>query len=121
MGRMGVNLFEAINLCRQQGFDDAQIIVDTVMTVGDTLAEVDPSSYKTAAVNDRNTDIKSYDAIMNDIGWAKDAYPSVQWRYLIMPSSALSANMTTYNAQAIATMISQGQTDAESAVQRMAS
>ena len=83
--RMAVDVFHAINICRGKGALDEDISIDIVLTAAATLAVVDPAPLLCPKVNDRNTDIKTYDSVMNDVGWAKIAYPQV----LVSGASAL--------------------------------
>lgn len=75
--RMAVDVFHAINLCRGKGSLDEDISIDIILTASATLSIIDPAPLLCPKVNDRNTDIQTYDAVMNDIGWAKIAHPEV--------------------------------------------
>jgi len=110
--RMAVDVFHAINICRGKGAFDQDISVDIILTAAATLATIDPASLLCPKVNDRNTDIKAYDSVMNDVGWAKIAYPKVKFRELVFPSTALPSDNLQYNSADLDAMAAQGKSDA---------
>merc|ERR1719472_465413 len=119
--RMAVDVFHAINLCRGKGSQDEDISIDIILTASATLSIIDPKPLLCPKVNDRNTDIQTYDAVMNDIGWAKIAHPEVNFRELVFPSIALPSSNLQYNQADLTNMAQQGEADAASSIHNLKS
>jgi len=113
---MGVNVFDAIVRCREVTTDE-NIIVDVIATAGEKIAwSLDAAKDTTLTVMMRNNDIKKVDALMHDVYSAKTAYPNVQWRYLIYPSSKLPGNGLNFDPKEMQSMVDLGMADAATAV-----
>merc|ERR1711871_27643 len=114
---MGINVYDAVNRCRAMGAADPDITVDIVACSGDKLAWQDEAKDdKTIAVLMRAYDLQKIDAAMHNIYDAKLASPSVNWRYLIFPSTPLPGSGLNFNPAQMKEMVEQGESDAAAAV-----
>ena len=48
-------------------------------------------------MTNRVSDLKTFDDTMDAVGWGEIAYPDVNWRYLIMPSSPLPGDGKSFD------------------------
>ena len=48
-------------------------------------------------MNNRVSDLKTFDDTMDAVGWGEIAYPDVNWRYMIMPSSPLPGDGKSFD------------------------
>lgn len=48
-------------------------------------------------VNNRVSDLKTFDDTMDAVGWGAIAYPEVDWRYTIMPSTPLPGDGKSFD------------------------
>merc|ERR1711937_888901 len=56
---------------------------------------------------------------MNDVGWAKIAYPKVDFREVVFPSTALSSDNLQYNSADLVAMANQGESDAINSIHNL--
>merc|ERR1712157_616527 len=88
--KMGVDVFNTVVRCRELGYTDEDIVVDTLLTAGlKPLTTVNPASFNYSGVDNRVSDLITFDDTMDAVGWGAIAYPKVDWRYTILPSSPL--------------------------------
>merc|ERR1712187_617605 len=53
---------------------------------------------------------------MDAVGWGAIAYPDVDWRYMIMPSTPLPGDGKSFDPAQMQQMVKQGESDAKNAV-----
>ena len=56
-----------------------------------------PFLHAPSEVNNRVSDLKTFDDTMDAVGWGEIAYPDVDWRYLIMPSTPLPGDGKSFD------------------------
>lgn len=88
-----IDIFAAINRCKDKGFANENIVVDSVMTSAANLKEVDPQKFKSVAMLFRYLEISSYYQSMDNLLRAKFSFPGVNFRYQIMPTGAMPSSM----------------------------
>jgi predicted acylesterase/phospholipase RssA len=84
-----IDIISAVTQCEELGFDDADIIVDIVMSSGHSIRDVDASNYKTFQVALRLAELEAYDFASLGIEAAGLQYPKVNFRSLIYPGDGL--------------------------------
>merc|ERR1711937_1134208 len=58
-----------------------------------------------------------FDDTMDAVGWGAIAYPEVDWRYMIMPSTPLPGDGKSFDPTQMKQMVAQGEADAKAAVE----
>lgn len=81
-----IDIFSAVNRCKDKGFKNEDIVVDVVMTSSANLKEVDATNYKSIQMLFRYLEISSFYNSMDGLLRAKFAYKGVNWRYAISPT-----------------------------------
>lgn len=112
--RIGVDVFSAINKCRELADSDADIVVDII-----TCDERAPRPWN-QTIDDRALELllrgwslRSYNAQMQDILDACLAYPDVNFRYYVEPPVAgLPSNGLNFNKTEMEEMVRIGQKQA---------
>ena len=108
----------AIERCRETTDNDTDIIVDVILCTGAFLKVIDQSKDTTLQMLDRYLQIDSFSNSLDDLLHAREDYPYINFRYIIMPSSPLPSGEIPlgFEPAQIEEMISQGMTDAQTAV-----
>lgn len=91
--RYTADILGVINFCINQGYDEENIIVDTVFTMYSNLDSVDAAKYKTAEVVRRVAEIYNYNSINTSLEIAFNSFPDVNYRYTLQPTSKKVGNM----------------------------
>ena len=86
-----LDIFSAVNKCLET-VAPKDIVVDVILTSEKTLKQVDASNYNTVQILFRYLEVARYYSNMNGLLRAKFAYPGVNFRYVISPSSSLPSN-----------------------------
>ena len=109
-----VDLFHGLDLCKDKGFEEKNIIIDVVTPAGAILGEVDPSKFSTLQNTMRYMAISNYDTFMQDIDAVKRDNPDVTIRSIIYPLKAIPDSVQPYDfkAKELKQMIDQGIEDA---------
>ena len=112
------NLVSAIERCKEIVDDESEITLDIVMCSRQSLPEWDD---KDSTMNNymRFKDIKQYNDNMDDIFEFKKAYPSVNFRHLVIPSQDMPSGMAILdvdNATSTWPMQQLGRKDGEAVV-----
>jgi len=55
---------------------------------------------------------------MDAVGWGAIAYPDVDWRFMIMPSTPLPGDGKSFDPTQMKQMVAQGESDAKAAVKK---
>jgi hypothetical protein len=108
----------AVERCREITDDDADITLDVILCTGAYLKDVDQSQDTTLQMLDRYLQIDSFANSLDDLLHAKDDYPYIDFRYVIMPSSPLPSGEIPlgFNPAQIEEMISMGVSDAQNVI-----
>lgn len=92
-----IDIFSAVNRCKDKGFSNEDIVVDVVMTSSANLKEVNASDYKSIQMLFRYLEISSFYNSMDGLLRAKFAYQGVTWRYAISPTAAIPSSLKPLN------------------------
>ena len=114
-----VDLLQGILACESMGYDESSIVIDVVLAAGKSLAQTDPSTYRSLNVLMRHLEISSADNQDYVIESAEYAYPSVNIRSVVLNTAKLPDPFDPYNytkAQLLE-QLSIGEEDAKNAVQ----
>ena len=88
-----IDIFSAVNRCKEKGFTNADIVVDVIMTSSANLKEVNASDYKSIQMLFRYLEISSFYNSMDGLLRAKFAYEGVTWRYAISPTASIPSSL----------------------------
>jgi len=83
-----IDVFSAVNKCMETHAQE-DIVLDVVLADTRHLREVDASNYVTWQVLKRAAFIIRYTTQLDGLLRAQFAYPNIQWRHIIAPSTAL--------------------------------
>lgn len=91
---INLDVFSAVERCLDVVEDESDIIVDMIFCSGASLASVaNASAMVTSDVMGRVNNIKSYDSSMWYAYNAMQAYPNVNYRYMIVPSKPMAGSI----------------------------
>lgn len=116
-----LDILGAINKCKKLGVtDDKNIIVDAIITNGDSVGRVNGSDYRSLGMLMRFIEIYWYYGTMNGLERAKFAHPDVTYRHVIKPSTTLPWNYLplSLNGTQIDQIIAQGVQDGAKAIEQ---
>ena len=88
-----IDIFSAINRCKDKGFENSDIVVDVIMTSSANLKEVNATDYKSIQMLFRYLEISSFYNSMDGILRAKFAYGGVNWRYAITSTQVIPSSL----------------------------
>lgn len=91
-----IDIFSAINRCKDQGFAESDIIVDVILTSSANLQKVQAEDYKSIGMLFRYLEISSFYNSMDGLLRAKFAY-DCDFRYVISPSSSIPSSLYPLN------------------------
>jgi predicted acylesterase/phospholipase RssA len=92
-----IDIFSAVNQCKELGFAEADIDVDVIMTSAANLKEVQAEDYKSIGMLFRYLEISSFYNSMDGLLRAKFAYEGVDFRYVITPSASIPSSLYPLN------------------------
>ena len=92
-----LDIFSVVNKCKDMGFADTDIIVDTILTSEKTLSKVDASEYKSLQMLWRYLQVNRYYSNMDGFLRAKFAYPQVTFRHKVAPSEKMPSSFYPLN------------------------
>jgi predicted acylesterase/phospholipase RssA len=115
-----LNMGSAIKYCQDQGFEDANIIVDAVLTYSEKMASYSSKSKHTIENYLRHRDISSYYSDGNGVYQLMKEFPNVQFRYLVSPTTPIASGLDLLNFgnSNVIPMIKQGTSDAELSIKK---
>jgi predicted acylesterase/phospholipase RssA len=87
-----LDIFSAVNKCLET-HADTEVVVDVVLTSRKTLKAVDASNYNALQMLFRYLEIARYYRIMADLLRAQFAYPHINFRYIVSPTSDLPSSL----------------------------
>ena len=92
-----LDIFSVVNKCQDLGFDDANIVVDVIMTSEKTLDTVDASNYHSIQMLWRYLQVSRYYSNMDGLLRAQFAYPNVVFRNVVAPSAKMPSDWYPLN------------------------
>ena len=85
-----LDIFSAVNKCLETHVQ-AEVVVDVLLTSEKTLKTVDAANYNSVEMGIRFLEVSRYYGAMDGLLRAQFAYPEVQFRNVIAPSSPLAS------------------------------
>ena len=118
-----LDIFSVVNQCKDQGFADADIVVDVLLTSEKTLKTVDASDYKSIQMLWRYLEVSRYYSNMDGLLRAQFAYPNITFRNIVAPSAEMPSSWYPLNltADEVETIWNLGVTDGTAAANGTAS
>lgn len=114
-----LEVFKAVERCLDVVEDESDVIVDMIFCQGQEMAPLTNGvNWTTYDVFTRTRDIHSYDNSMWYLYTAMQAYPDVNFRYIIIPSKPLAGGIVPFDFanSNILSELSEGQSDAEAVI-----
>jgi hypothetical protein len=87
-----IDIFSAINNCEALGFKEENIVVDVLLTIDKKVEVEDTESYNSLQMLYRYLTISRYYGAMDGLTRAQFAYPKVNFRNVVGPSTPLHKN-----------------------------
>lgn len=87
-----LDIFKAINRCKDKGFQESDIVVDVILTSAANLKDVSAENFKSLQMLMRYLEISSYYNSMDGYLRAKFAYKQANFRHLVMPTEAIGSS-----------------------------
>jgi predicted patatin/cPLA2 family phospholipase len=114
---VGVDLISGINRCKEMGFKDEEIILDTILCSTSHIPEKE-KNLKAPQVLARIVEIVHYNNSMRDLMDALRFYPNVNFRYLVSPEKHLPSGSLPiqFDPKKLEEMIQIGIVDGEKTV-----
>jgi predicted acylesterase/phospholipase RssA len=115
-----VDIFSAVNKCKDKGFKEEDIVVDVVLTSAANLKKVEADDYKSISMLFRYLEVSSFYNSMDGLLRAKFAYQGVDFRYVIAPSGNIPSSLHPLNLseKQIKTTFDMGVKDAQEAIEK---
>jgi hypothetical protein len=110
-----LNVDSAVQRCRELVSDLSDITVDIILSSGKDIDVVDASKFTTLKVLERNWAIFRYDSSMRLVNEARQAYPEVNFRYLVYPSQKIPGAFN-FSSPALKEFVAVGLQDGKNAV-----
>ena len=113
---INIDVFTAVEQCLSiTGGDESQVIVDSVLLSGSYVQHVNAANFTTWEVMDRTRSITSADSYIWYLYNAMLAYPGVNFRYTILPTTTLPGGLIplNFNQKDMLEMMAMGVSDAE--------
>ena len=92
-----LDIFSVVNKCQDMGFADEDIVVDVVLTSEKTLSIVDASGYHSIQMLWRYLEVSRYYSNMDGLLRAQFAYPEVNFRNVVAPSTDMPSSWFPLN------------------------
>lgn len=92
-----IDIFTAVNRCKDLGFAEEDIVVDVIMTSSANLKDVDASDFKSLQMLMRYAEISSFYNSMDGLLRAKFAYQKANFRYVVSPTGSIGSAMTPFS------------------------
>ena len=112
-----IDIFTAVDKCLQVTPNQEEITVDMISCHHYHLQE-ESTDYKTFDVYSRTNSIKSYDKGMYELYYAFEAYPNVNFRYYVMPSTGLEGIPLEFGREAVSKSWNQGIGDSKNCIEK---
>jgi len=113
-----INIFGAINKCKDLGYSYDQIVIDILMCTGATFNDKDVSKYGTIPMTLRFLEIERYYDAMELLERAVADFDGVNFRYTVVPAGKIEASPIpmSFSHDQILKMIEKGKEDAKQAL-----
>jgi predicted acylesterase/phospholipase RssA len=110
-----VDIHNAVLKCRDNGFEDKDIVIDVLLCTGATFTDKNVSTYKTIPMTLRFYEIERYYESMELIERGMEDYYDVDFRYVVAPTEKLEPSIVpmAFKHKDIVHMIEQGKADAK--------
>jgi len=92
-----LDIFSVVNQCQAAGFADENIVVDVLLTSEKTLKKVDASEYHSIQMLWRYLEVSRYYSNMDGLLRATFAYPNVNFRNVVAPSTDMPSSFYPLN------------------------
>jgi hypothetical protein len=113
---MGIDLQSAVTRCLELVDSPADIVIDMVLCASLNIpTKVITSSDHTLSLYARSEEIRRGAVNLATVNNVKALYPTVNWRYLIMPTTDLPS-MLDFSKAALNTFLSAGYSDASAVI-----
>ena len=112
--RHGIDIIHGISKCKENGYEEKDILVDAVLCFRGKLNEEDPTKLTALKAYMKSLEIFQKDRTIKDIQDIIDAHPNVNFRYIVKPTRALPNSKLPFVFDKAATeeMLKQGEEDA---------
>lgn len=116
--KVSVDVAGGIHKCLDAGFDEEQIIVDTILCSSKHLSVIDAVHAKPLNILNRVFQLYSNDKVVKDVDEVRQVFSKVNYRYLIEPTAMLPSGdlPLNFSHDQIELMINQGIRDAQNVV-----
>lgn len=113
-----IDIFSAINRCKDLGYKNSDIVVDVIMTSSANLKQVQAEDYKSIGMLFRYLEISSFYNSMDGLLRARFAYKDVDFRYVITPTESMPSSLypLNLNADSVQKIMDMGYNDAKNTV-----
>eukprot|EP00010_Vexillifera_abyssalis_P003676 CAMPEP_0201552708 /NCGR_PEP_ID=MMETSP0173_2-20130828/16965_1 /ASSEMBLY_ACC=CAM_ASM_000268 /TAXON_ID=218659 /ORGANISM="Vexillifera sp., Strain DIVA3 564/2" /LENGTH=312 /DNA_ID=CAMNT_0047963231 /DNA_START=46 /DNA_END=984 /DNA_ORIENTATION=+ len=112
-----VNVISAVTRCLEVVSNQQDITVDIVLTAKAALKSEDLDGLKTIGSALRTAEISRYNTAVRQIREAQQAFPSVQWRYLVEPTQPLPGSLD-FSHEALTEMVNVGIDDGKNIIKK---
>lgn len=115
-----INIGGAINKCKELGYAESDIVIDTLLCSAATIKEKNTADYTSIPMLIRYLEIRLYYDTMDLLERAKQGFRNVNFRYTIAPTQKLEPGLMpfSFNKSQIQSMIKVGRQDAKEAIAR---
>lgn len=115
-----INIGGAINKCKELGYAESDIVIDTMLCTAATIKEKDTSKYTSIPMLIRYLEIRLFYDTMDLLERAKDGFRTVDFRYTIAPTKKLESGLLpfSFNQKQIQSMLETGRNDAKAVIAR---
>jgi len=87
-----LDILSAVNKCLET-HADSEVVVDVLLTSRKTLMTVDASNYSALQTLFRYLEVARYYRVMDSLLRAQLAYPHINFRYMVSPTSDLPSSL----------------------------
>lgn len=115
---INVDIGGAILRCREKGYQDQDIYIDTLFCDPMNFDTVDASKYLTNQIAQRAFEMWEYSLDQRDYVYAREDYPHVNFRYTVIPSTSLPSDLVPlgFNHDNIEKCVEMGINDAKNVI-----
>lgn len=115
-----VNIGDAINRCKNLGYEDKEIVLDVILNTAATIKDKETKDYTSIPMLMRYLEIRLFYNTMDLLERAKDGFKDVTFRYTIAPTSKLESGLLpfSFDSRKIKKNIARGRADAKSAIEK---
>lgn len=113
-----VDIGGVINWCKEQGYAETDIVIDTILNTAATIKEKETKDYTSIPMLIRYLEIRLFYNTMDLLERAKDAFRTVDFRFTIAPTKHLESGILpfNFNAKQIKANLQRGRDDVQAAI-----